>query len=660
MSWRGLTSMAAIHDGKDDGEMHLLTTRVSDGGFSLYFKNKLLLDHRPREGAPCMMIGHGDGSINTRKKHAGFNKPKEKRLKLEVLEAFEIKESTSEHACILFEGKLEVDCKVIDGRLVMEMAVVAPGDYNRFEFHLPAARDEKIYGMGEQFNYLNMRGKRVPLLTSEPGFGRNLWSLVGFLAQVLRRACGKWYYNYFPCPSFVSTSNYFMHVDSYAYSIFDFRRDDKHVVHVWEVPERIIFDVQESAPGVIGSLSEYLGRQPELPEWAISGMWLGIGGGLGDEFHSVNRKLERALDAGVKVTGIWSQDWCGLYVPSKHETRVKWDWIWDEERYPALTDFIEDLRKRGIRFLGYNNSFLYDQGELYKEAKEHGYLIKNKDGQAYDMEVGGIAKFSVGYLDLTNPDCWTWTKKWIKENMIGIGLGGWMCDFGEYLPSDSVLHSGEDPNIVHNEYPVLWAKVNAEACREMGKLGKEAGDDAIVFFNRSGDIGTSKHAPLVWAGDQFCNFSKDQGLPTVIIGGLALGFCGIGHYHSDIGGLWAPPTITRTKEVWMRWTELACFTPVMRSHEGHEYEKGVGAPMQGKNWKFDSDEETLAHLSKFSKIHEHLVPYVLHALDEYQQHGLPLIRHPYIHYEQDPILHEERCRYQYLYGRDLLVSAVIE
>lgn len=39
---------------------------------------------------------------------------------------------------------------------------------------------------------------------------------------------------------------------------------------------------------------------------------------------------------------------------------------------------------------------------------------------------------------------------------------GWMADFGEYVPFDSVLATGQ-PAEVHNLFPELWAGVNREA-----------------------------------------------------------------------------------------------------------------------------------------------------------------------------------------------------
>jgi len=57
-------------------------------------------------------------------------------------------------------------------------------------------------------------------------------------------------------------------------------------------------------------------------------------------------------------------------------------------------------------------------------------------------------------IDFTNPAAWNWTKEIIKNNLVKEGrAGGWMHDFGEYMPFDAVLHDGSDPMVAHNQYP---------------------------------------------------------------------------------------------------------------------------------------------------------------------------------------------------------------
>jgi alpha-glucosidase len=54
-------------------------------------------------------------------------------------------------------------------------------------------------------------------------------------------------------------------------------------------------------------------------------------------------------------------------------------------------------------------------------------------------------------VDFTNPAAREWMKALIIKNLVVEGrAGGWMHDFGEYLPFDGVLASGEDVYEYHN------------------------------------------------------------------------------------------------------------------------------------------------------------------------------------------------------------------
>jgi len=231
----------------------------------------------------------------------------------------------------------------------------------------------------------------------------------------------------------------------------------------------------------------------------------------------------------------------------------------------------------------------------------------------------------------------------MKKYMIEVGLSSWMADFGEYLPTDAVLHLGISAEKFHNQYPVVWSKTVFDAVVEAKKLGE------IVFFTRSGYSHASKYTTRVWAGDQLVNWSMDNGLASIIPAGISLGICGIGYFHFDIGGYTTLDQFKRDKEVFMRWAEIAAFTMVMRTHEGNR---------PNDNWQFDSDDECLEHFGKMSRIHVHLKPYLKHLSREYREEGIPPIRACYLHYENDLTLH--KIKYQYLFGKDLLVAPVIK
>ena len=96
--------------------------------------------------------------------------------------------------------------------------------------------------------------------------------------------------------------------------------------------------------------------------------------------------------------------------------------------------------------------------------------------------------------------------------------------------------------------------------------------------------------------------------------------------HSDIGGYTTLHGLKRTKELFMRWTEMATFTPVMRTHEGNR---------PADNFQFDQDEEALAHFAKMTQIYVHLKPYIKSLVELNAEMGIPVQRPLFMHYEDD-------------------------
>jgi len=99
----------------------------------------------------------------------------------------------------------------------------------------------------------------------------------------------------------------------------------------------------------------------------------------------------------------------------------------------------------------------------------------------------------------------------------------------------------------------------------------------------------------------------------------------------------------------MRWSEMAAFTPVMRSHEGNR---------PRDNLQLDGDPAVLAHFAKMTAIYVHLSPYLKVLSLEAARRGLPVQRPLFLHHEDDRRTYG--IQDSYLYGRDLLVAPVCQ
>ena len=504
---------------------------------------------------------------------------------------------------------------------------------NRWWITLPSLPDEHFYGCGETYSVFDLKGERARIFVAEhQNTDRISRKIIRSMISGPQRdevRPFREYESYYVQPTAVSSNHYCIHAETNTYSEFDFRNDYSTTLHFQEEPvfwmqeEENFHDISKD----IASIHDCYGS---LPEWIHDGVILAVQEGCG----AVERKVRTAKDAGVLVNGVWSQDWCGCR-RTGFGYQVMWNWEADETLYPDLKNKIAEWKQEGVHFLGYINPFMAIEKDLYRYASERGWCVKDRDGNDYLVT---ITTFPAAMIDFTNPEAYDWYKNLIKENMIGIGMSGWMADFGEYLPVDCVLYSGQDPYEMHNQWPAIWAKMNREAVEECGKK------DEIFFFTRAGYTGSLGNTAMMWTGDQHVDWSKDDGLPSVIPASLSLAMSGQCITHSDAGGYTTVLNMTRSAELLARWQQMNVFTPLFRMHEGNQ---------PSRNVQFDHDRGLLRNLAYSSKLHAALKPYLLKLMKEAEQ-GIPMMRPLFYEYEE---LWEEKE--EYLLGKDILVAPVL-
>ncbi len=508
--------------------------------------------------------------------------------------------------------------------------------YNRFWISFPADRGEHIYGCGETYSKFDLKGEKVRIFVAEHQNARRITQKIikeKFLGKHPSKTLpfGK-YESYYAQPTYVSSNKFYLHADIDAFAIFDFSKSDVTTIYTQEPP--VLFtENADSFEELSGKLASLLGHQSTLPDWVYDGAILAVQEGT----ERIDEKIRRCEEAGTRICGIWSQDWCGCR-KTGFGYQVMWNWAWDKDLYHNLDLKITEWKEKGIRFLGYINPFIAIEKELYKEAAKKGYCVKDKEGKDYLVT---ITTFPAAMVDFTNPEAYNWYKNLIKENMIGLGMGGWMADFGEYLPVDCVLFSGEDPEKIHNRWPAIWARMNKEAIAECGK------EDEVFFFTRAGHTGTISASTLMWTGDQHVDWSVDDGLPSVIPATLSLAMSGYGVTHSDVGGYTTIMHMRRSKELLMRWEEMNIFSPLFRSHEGNQ-------PVN--NVQFDDDEELIRHISFASRMHAALKPYLKDLVMENADKAVPVMRPLFYHYDESRAYTETT---EYLLGKDILVAPIL-
>lgn len=487
--------------------------------------------------------------------------------------------------------------------------------------------NDRFWGFGEQYNFLEFRGKTLSIWVQEQGVGRS----PNFTIPPI----GKLTDTYFPMPYFLDPKRGAgLLVENTEYMVFDLGANDAAhwSVDVWNGARvSTVFYAGPKPADVVAQHTAETGRPSRLPpNWAFGGVWLGTQEGP----ENVASRLQTALDADVPVSAVWVQDWVGERNFGVGNHGVKYHWTVDEELYPDLPGFIADLEAQGVYFLGYFNPFIVPRYDQWDEAVAKGYVIHKPDGSPYKFP---IITFLGSLLDVTNPEACDWFQEYARA-ATAMGQRGWMADFGEWLPFAAKLYAGR-ADAEHNLYPTKWHELSREVLEEAYPDGQ------YVLLTRSGYTGEAATAQIVWAGDQEASWDEYDGLPTVVTAGLTIGLSGVPFFTHDIAGFSGGPS---TKELFMRWTELGALTPIMRTHDGLQRED---------NHRFDSDAETLAHFAQMAQLHASLLPYFLEVASEAIDRGLPMVRHTMLVDPDWDLAYE--ANEQWLIGDDLLFAPVV-
>ncbi len=497
-------------------------------------------------------------------------------------------------------GQLEATAPS-DGVLQL-VATASSADANRTRMNFKCAAGDHFLGFGGQADALDHRGHTVPIFTSEPGIGKSetdeppeLWFLVG-----ARHASS------YGLPSYLSNRGYVAVLEHDGRSIFELCsvNPDQVGIETWSRSFKLILYFGETpAQALERGTAGLLGRPMKPPPVAFAPWNDAI-------FGSANvRAVAKSLrDNGVPSSILWTEDFRGGADVAGQGYRLKEEWTVDRTLYPDVEAVAADLRAQGFGWHAYFNTFLVEETKVFAEATTLKHFVLDATGKP--SLFSGVTFKPTGLVDLSKPDAREWMKSYLRK-ALELGFDGWMADYGEWLPPDGVLASGEDPIAAHQRYASEWAKVNFEVMAERTD-GRQR-----VFFSRAGWLGSTAFTPIVWAGDQRTSFQKDDGLFTVIPIGLNLGLGGVSTYGSDIAGYQSATNAPSTKELFFRWTTLGAMTPVMRTHHG---------TAARDNWRWDKDAETIAHYKRWASLHLRLFPYFDGASVQAETKGLPLMR----------------------------------
>ena len=484
------------------------------------------------------------------------------------------------------------------------------------------ARGERYLGFGSRSNAVDQTGGEVFNWTEEGPFSSgNAEPLLRPLVPDFTFPSGPTATN-LPIPWLLSTRGFGVLIDQTHRSRFRLasERADAWQAETETGSLRFTVFAGPKPAEVVRRYSAYAGRQPEPRRWML-GPWVQFRERWPEEF--------RARDVPATVGQTYTH-----YLPC------------GAGRDPAPERALVDRYHRlGYMVTTYFNSHVCTSySAVYDEAARNGWFVKDRSGRPYVITNPFTAEQLASVLDFTHPGAARLYGRLLDE-ALERGYDGWMEDFGEYVPTDSVFSDGRDGLEMHNLYPVLYHRASTEHTR------RRRGDDLAVFV-RSGFHGVQRWARIVWGGDPTEDWSCADGLCAALHQALSTGLSGIAYQGSDIGGFHAVVNPRTSDELNVRWLQLGAVSGVMRTqangysfHASREQRSQVWSPGVLPIWR------------RYAKLRTQLAPYLQAASRTYQRTGLPLVRHLALAYPTDPRAVARSD--SFLFGPDLLAAPVV-
>lgn len=480
----------------------------------------------------------------------------------------------------------------------------------------PLSEDECIYGLGERASDLNLRGRSYRMWNRDPG------GSYGPKADPL----------YLCVPAYLGLHDrgaYMILYENACDGRFSF--GDQALCEFQAGPLRC-YVTGGTVESCLNRFTALTGRAPMPPRWALG-------------YHQSRWGYRDEAQIREVAAGFQERDLplSALHLDLDYMRGCRVFTV-DKDRFPDLHRLAKDLEEEDVHLVAILDPGVKQEPgyDLYDSGMQRGAFARLPD----DIPVAApVWPGWCVFPDFTDPKARSW---WASQygTLLELGVRGFWHDmnepsafaaWGEGTLPLSTQHDfdgrGGDHREAHNLYATQMNRTGFEALR------RAAPESRPFLLSRSGWAGVQRHA-WVWTADTRSSWEGlRQTLPTL----LGLGISGIPFCGSDIGGFVGRPS----EELFVRWFELAAFTPFFRTH------CSVDSPPR-EPWHFS--EHGLQIFQAYLKLRCRLLPYLYTCAWEATQTGAPIIR-PLFWADPRPAYREiQDC---FLLGDALLVAPIL-
>jgi len=451
--------------------------------------------------------------------------------------------------------------------------VVNGETYLRF----PLLKDEQIFGFGLNFKTVQQRGKILQLHVDHYGGTDN----------------GR---THAPVPFYVSDRGYGVFINSSRYlTIYAgsaVRKDspsapeplDRNVDTKWtSQPYSDAVEILVPAPGVevyvfagptpldaVRRYNLYCGGGCLPPRWGL---------GFTQRVPTLYTSEQVEQEAEMFTERGFPLDFIGLE-PGWQSKSYPCTLEWDKKRYPDPANFIEKMKKKGIRLNLWTNPYISPASPIYQNILPY---------TGSHTVWGGVV------IDLTIPEAQNILLAQIGNDQVNLGISGYKIDecdgYDRWLwPDVAKFPSGNSAEQMRQTYGLLLQKLTTDLYHQ-----KNTRTYGLV---RSSNGGGSSF-PYVIYNDYY---SHEDFITALINSGFS-------------GVLWTPEVrSSKTSEEWLRRIQTVCFSPMAM----------INAWSSGtKPWSFTDVEK---EVKEYTLLRMQLIPYLYSEFAKYHFEGTPPFR----------------------------------
>ena len=368
---------------------------------------------------------------------------------------------------------------------------------------------------------------------------------------------------------------------------------------------------------IIAGYRELTGVAPLMPRWALGYIH------CRERFHSSDEILQTAnrFRSEQLPVDVLVQDW-------QYWGKYGWNAMrFDEDHYPDPKALTDSLHAMNMRLMLSVWSKIDKNSEVGKQMLADNYYIPGTD-----------------WIDFFNPDAAAAYWKNFSSRLVPLGIDAWWQDATEPENDDLMGRrvnngkwAGED---VRNIYPLLVNKTVYEG------LYNETNQRPMIL-TRCAFPGIQRYGSAMWSGDVGNDWETFRRQLTA---GLGMQAAGIPWWTYDAGGFFRPGnqyTDQAYIERMLRWIETSVFLPLMRVH---------GYMSNTEPWNYGAEAQKA--IGRALNERYRLLPYIYSHAAEIASDGSTLMRPLVFDFASDAQALDQK--YEYMFGRSLLVSPVTE